>query len=132
MIKIGQEVFYKEPWSGCITKAIVDYFDKDNDSIVHITDVCHPTYPKNDICYKAIGSRMYSIHKLYTSLDNIKEAIKNEWNESVNNYKNQIKNIEDLINFPLHHCFNGEEYTNEEAMYAYKERAKELGFIIYE
>lgn len=47
-------------------------------------------------------------------------------------YKESIKTVEDLINFPLSHCFCGEEYTEYEVIAAYKERAKEFGFEICE
>ena len=41
-------------------------------------------------------------------------------------YKREIKNLNDLLQFPLHHCFCGDEYTDWEAVEAYKTRVKEL------
>ena len=46
--------------------------------------------------------------------------------ELINKYKAEIKDMNDLLHFPLEHCFNGEEYTEYEAMEAYKIRANEL------
>lgn len=46
--------------------------------------------------------------------------------ELISKYKAGIKDMNDLLRFPLEHCFNGEEYTEYEAMEAYKIRANEL------
>ena len=47
----------------------------------------------------------------------------------VRTYCKEIKDIDDLIRFPLKHCFGGEEYTEYEAREAYCIRAKELAGI---
>ena len=47
----------------------------------------------------------------------------------VRTYCEEIKDINDLIRFPLKHCFGGEEYTEYEAREAYCIRAKELAGI---
>ena len=44
----------------------------------------------------------------------------------IDSYKSEIKTLEDLLRFPMNHCFNGDEYTDWEAMTAYQIRAKEL------
>ena len=45
-------------------------------------------------------------------------------------YKAEIKTVRDLIIFPLEHTVSdAEEYSNDAARRAYKERAEELGFI---
>ena len=131
MFNIGQEVFYQEFWSRSIIKAKIVSFNEDK-TAANIQDICHPMLPEDDVCYRAIGSRTYPVDQLYDSLDAIRDALNKEWKHNINVYKEQIKTVEDLINFPLNHCFNGEEYTDEEAMCAYKERAKELGFNITE
>ena len=48
----------------------------------------------------------------------------------INKYKSEIKNLEDLLRFPLKHCFCGEEYTDYEALSAYKARVTELTEIV--
>ena len=62
-----------------------------------------------------------------------KEACKAYLNAStqlINKYKSEIKNLEDLLRFPLEHCFCGEEYTDYEALSAYKARVTELTEIV--
>ena len=55
------------------------------------------------------------------------EAIANfvEKTDRIQEYKKQIKNIKDLLNFPLSYCLCG-EHKNTEAQQAYKERLTEL------
>lgn len=44
----------------------------------------------------------------------------------ISEYKLEIKNLNDLLQFPLHHCLCGDEYTDWNAVEAYKARVKEL------
>ena len=46
--------------------------------------------------------------------------------EEKSKYCSKINTIEDLVKFPINHCLNGEEYTNNEAYQAYKIKVKEL------
>lgn len=51
----------------------------------------------------------------------------------VEQYKNEIKTLKDLLEFPLSHCLScGEEYTEYEAQKAYRIRANELTNLILE
>lgn len=110
-VKIGKSVYYQEPWSRCIEIAkIIEIID---DTVVKLK--CE-TY----------GTRNYPIDKLYTSVDELKKAIKEKFANDVQALKNSIKTIEDLLIFPLLHCLCGEEYTEYEAIHAYKAKAKEL------
>ena len=54
------------------------------------------------------------------------EAHRIEVENQVKEYKEEIKTLEDLLRFPLDHCFRAEEYSDYEAIKAYKERVKEL------
>lgn len=56
--------------------------------------------------------------------------LKKENQKRVDNYKAEITDIASLVVFPLSHTFGAEEYTDYEAIRAYKERARELGFKI--
>lgn len=134
-VKIGKKVYYQEPWSGQIIQAEIaapDEFSVMCNNIVEVNNICRPEVEKSNPMYISRGIVCCPINKLYENLDEIKAAIKEKWKNDVQKYKNKIKNIEDLINFPLSHCFCGEEYTEYEAIQAYKERAKELGFNIVE
>lgn len=110
-VKIGKSVYYQEPWSRCIEIAkIIEIID---DTVVKLK--CE-TY----------GTRNYPIDKLYTSVDELEKAIKEKFANDVQALKDSIKTIEDLLIFPLLHCLCGEEYTEHEAIHAYKAKAKEL------
>lgn len=54
------------------------------------------------------------------------DAARKERQKKTEIYMSGIRTLEDLIAFPMKHCFNGEEYTDEEAMEAYRIRAEEL------
>lgn len=54
------------------------------------------------------------------------DAAEKEKQTIIENYKQEIKDLNDLIRFPLKHCLYGDEYTDENAVCAYKIRAKEL------
>ncbi len=63
---------------------------------------------------------------IFKTKEDALKAYEESFNKLVEKYKNEIRTLEDLIEFPLSHCFCGEEYTEEEAMEAYKIRAKEI------
>ncbi len=47
----------------------------------------------------------------------------------VKSYCKEIKTLEDLLKFPINHCFCGKEYTDFEALEAYKIKAKEIADV---
>lgn len=57
------------------------------------------------------------------------KASSEKYADLVRAYCDEIKDINDLIRFPLKHCFCGEEYTEYEAREAYCIKAKELAGI---
>lgn len=54
------------------------------------------------------------------------EAYKEKCNREVENYCKEISTLEDLLIFPLAHVICEDEWTDYEAVKAYKIRAKEL------
>lgn len=44
----------------------------------------------------------------------------------ISEYKDEIKNLHDLLQFPLKHCLCGDGYTDFDAIDAYKAKVKEL------
>ena len=59
-------------------------------------------------------------------------AITQRNKKRIEKYKSEIATVQDLVNFPLVNNFGCEEYTDYEAIQAYKERATELGFVLQE
>lgn len=124
-IKIGQKVWYQEYWSqmivwGKVTK--ITKFDNNEDGI----EVTGEVYEKES----AAGTTTQPLNNLFATKHEAIEAIKKANQEWVDEYKKEITDIASLVAFPLSHTFYAEEYTDYEAIRAYRERAKELGFEI--
>ena len=125
-IKIGQKVWYQEFWSQRIVFAYVNKIttinDSENDYVVQVTGDF-----RDD---ESIGGTItLPLRYLFTTKDEAIAMVEQKNLEIVNKYKSEINTIADLIKFPLIHPFGAEEYTDYEAIKAYKERAAELGFI---
>lgn len=85
------------------------------------------------------GKNFYKIHSsvhggtfgatedcIFATKEEAREAHLKASTQLIDKYKSEIKNLEDLLRFPLEHCFCGEEYTDYEALSAYKARVTEL------
>lgn len=124
-IKIGQKVWYQEHWSqmivwGKVTK--ITKFDNNEDGI----EVTGEVYEEGS----AVGTTTQPLNNLFATKYEAIMAIKKANQKIVDDYKAEITDIASLVAFPLSHTFYAEEYTDYEAIRAYKERAKELGFEI--
>lgn len=104
-------------------------------STYHVAEKCEVS----ELAGWDVDVPMYSLHSLENhgtfaaTEDHIfrtKEAALKAYNEFRNKlieeYKAEIRTLEDLLKFPLSHCFCGEEYTDYEARDAYIARLKEL------
>lgn len=122
-VKIGQSVWFKEHWSGMIQEAkVIDILPMEDQK----------RYPgKKYAKLKCdIGTCGSLFEDLYPSFKACEEAVLKEFADDVAEYKAEIKTIRDLIIFPLKHTVSyAEEYSDNAARRAYKERAEELGFI---
>lgn len=77
-----------------------------------------------------IGTCGALLENVYSSFKACEGAVRKAFIENVKKYKAEMKTVRDLIVFPLEHIVsNAEEYSDDAARRAYKERAKELGFI---
>ena len=124
-IKIGQKVWYQEHWSqmivwGKVTK--ITKFDNNEDGI-EVTGEFHEEG-------SFVGTTTQPLNNLFATKYEAIQAIKKARQQIVDDYKAEITYIASLVAFPLSHPFGAEEYTNYEAIRAYKERARELGFKI--
>ena len=77
-----------------------------------------------------IGTTHQSPNNLFTTEEEAIAAVEEENRKIVDDYKAEIADIASLVAFPITHPFGMEEYTDYEAIRAYRERAKELGFEI--
>lgn len=124
-INVNDKLYMYEVWSRQIYQVTVTDI-KDHNIKIHWDYIVDRN--GNKIADGVIGSNEVSIdyRYLWANPEEAYNAIEKEFNDLVEKHKNEIKTIEDLIAFPLEHCFDGEEYTDYEAIKAYKIRAKEL------
>lgn len=125
-IKIGQKVWFKESWTERIVCGFVNEITKHSDNENYIIEIKGKSYSEDSF----IGTTHQSPDSLFATKEEAITAAKKESQKRVDNYKAEITDIASLVAFPLTHTFGAEEYTDYEAIRAYKERAKELGFKI--
>lgn len=125
-IKIGQKVWFKESWAERIVCGFVNEITKHSDNENYIIEIKGKSYSEDSF----IGTIHRSPNNLFTTEEEAIAAVEEENQKIVDDYKTEITDIASLVAFPLSHPFGAEEYTNYEAIRAYKERAKELGFEI--
>ena len=130
MIQQGQYVYYQQAWSNAIIKAQVIRLEGEDHSVAYLQDICYPAFDNKEKDEPAYGRTHLPLNRLYTSLEGLQSALAKKWEQDVQGYKDEITTKDDLVAFPLMHCFNGEEYTDKAAVRAYVERAIELGFQI--
>lgn len=125
-IKINQKVWFKENWTERIVCGFVSEITRRSDNKDHIIKIKGKSYLEDSF----IGITHQSPDNLFTTKEKAIAAAKKESQEWVDNYKAEITDIASLVAFPLSHTFYADEYTDYEAIKAYRERAKELGFEI--
>lgn len=122
-VKIGQTVYFQEHWSGVIQEAKVT-------DILSMEDQKRYPGKKYAKLKCRIGTCGASLENIYPSFKACEGAVRKTFIENVEKYKSEMKTVRDLIIFPLEHTVSdAEEYSNDAARRAYKERAEELGFI---
>lgn len=83
----------------------------DNDSV---SNQSH--YPASASCTSKLKALAAAEHKRQAKISE----------HRISEYKEEIKNLHDLLQFPLKHCLWGDGYTDLEAIDAYKTKVKEL------
>ena len=79
-----------------------------------------------------IGTCPVAFDNYWETEEEARFAITQRNKKRIEKYKSEIVTVQDLVNFPLINNFGSEEYTDYEAIQAYKERATELGFVLQE
>lgn len=120
--KIGDTVYVYENWSGEIVKAVVSKKSKNGVYINYQYFVDNNGKELN----RFIGSSYRKFNEIWDSVAEALNIKKERNNKIIQEYLKEIKNIEDLVKFPINHCFCGEKYAEEEAKAAYIIRVKEL------
>ena len=126
MFHIGDEVFFlsANPYEfGVYNGRIVEGpLGSDGFKYYVLEDVEDVSMPEHN-CY---GQYKALTEKCFKTAEELYVYIKEQHDIEVQKYYDEIKTVEDLLKFPLKYSFNAEEYTNYDAMEAYKIKAKEL------
>lgn len=120
--KIGQKVWFLEPWGQCIHSAKITALGETEVSVRN-----PEKYPYADIEWDDGGNSGCLLKNLYTSREELQKEIKKEEEKKIAEIKAKIKDANDLVAFMYDHCVAcAEEYTDWTARRAVKEIAKEM------
>lgn len=122
--KVGDIVYSVESWTERVVKARVTEIMND---CVRFQALCFVDRNGN-FSDTFLGSAGAAWDNLYaTALDAYTDRdTKNA--AQVQAYCDEIETIADLVRFPLDHCLTGDEYTDYNALKAYKQRMRDFGF----
>lgn len=120
--KIGQKVWFLEPWSHCIHSAKITAL---GETEVSVRDP--EKYPYAEIKWDDGGNSSRLLKNLYTSREELQKELKKTEEKKISEIKAKIKNANDLVVFMYDNCVAcAEEYTDWTARRAVKEIAKEM------
>lgn len=123
IVSKGDIVFIEDTWGECVIK--VKITETYPDDTVMTEGVC--TVDKhNQPIQTQHGHFKVPREKIYLTAEDAHSAQDARNNQFVQMYCDKIKDLNDLISFPLHHCFDGAEFTDDNAVKAYKICAKKL------
>lgn len=119
-IKIGDKIWFQEHWTDRIIYGIVTEI---SDEGVRLDGVS-----RDDKSF--IGSSGATWKNAYKTEDEAIRSVHEKDDRLIAEYKVMMPDIKGLVQFALdHNTHFCEEYTDECAIRAYKERAKELGVL---
>ena len=120
--KIGQKVWFLEPWSKCIHSAKITAL---GETEVSVRDP--ERYPYADIKWDDGGDSIRLLRDLYSSREELQKELKKTEEKRIRKIKYEIRDVNDLVTFMYNHCVaSAEEYTDWIARRAVKEIAKEM------
>ncbi len=121
-VKVGHIVYSEMSWSHNIIRAKVTEIRPEG----VMFDLQCTVNENGQSIDREYGSAGATWDNLYPTAKAAYEGRKAKNDAQVAKFCKEIATIEDLVKFPLTHCINGEEYTDWQAVKAYKIRAKEL------
>lgn len=127
-VNIHDKIYYVSRSGEQVLKATIADIDGDILTLTenYIVDTNGVPVLKIPGSFNAVGT-----DHLYPSADKAFLAMKEQSEKRIQHFCEEIKTIQDLIQFPLNHCIgHGEEYTDYDAQTAYKKRAADFGYII--
>ena len=125
--KAGDTAYVIAAWTDNIVKCRIEKKDEDESKgIIYWYEYMNDVDKDGNDTEKAYGHYGSYENDLYKSAKEAYTARENKHLERQSQFMAQIRNVEDLMRFPLDNCFCGEEYTDHDAVIAYKQRTKEL------
>lgn len=119
-VRIGDKIWFQEQWTERVIYGIVT---KISDKGVYLDGVIH-----DDNSF--IGSSGATWKNMYKTKDDAVKCVREKDDRLVAKYKAMMPDIKGLVQFALdYNTCCCEEYTDECAIRAYTERAKELGVL---
>lgn len=126
-IKVGNKVWFQEYLTERIVYGIVEQIG-DNEIGNDVVKIHGKHYDNGN---SFLGPCWKSFKDIYKTKYDCINDVRAKKDVIVKKYKAEIVDLYSLINFPLEHNVGQcDEYTDYEAIRAYKERAAELGFDI--
>lgn len=120
--KIGQKVWFLEPWSRHIHSAKITALGE-----TEVSTRDSKKYPYADIEWDDGGNSGCLLKDLYISREELQKELRKEEKKKIAEIKTKIKDTGDLVAFMYDHCVAcAEEYTDWTARRAVKEIAKEM------
>ena len=106
--KIGQKVWFLEPWGQCIHSAKITALGETEVSVRN-----PEKYPYADIEWDDGGNSGCLLKNLYASREELQKELKKEEEKKIAEIKAKIKDAGDLVAFMYDHCVAcAEEYTD--------------------
>lgn len=121
-VSIGQEVFVLDRKTGKLFNAEV--YDITTDGVaLYRNHFVEMDGTKGPGCY---GKTKADWVHVWETAEKAIEDLHGEVDALYEQYCAEITDVNELVKFASKHCFNGKEYTEEEAFAAYKDKAKEI------
>ena len=119
------KVWFVQPWTDRIVYGrVVDLFKEPCHNLSYVRLEGN----KRDDINSFLGTQYMAVESCYETREDCYRAYKEKTRSLIKAYKQKINSIEDLVRFTLECPFGSNEYTDYEAIQAYKERSAELGF----
>lgn len=120
--KIDQTVCIKENWTGFIVRGkICEIYD--SGVRIHGESYMNPDGTEREPYCGETGAKWDHV---WLTAEDAYAGVKQQSEDAVKTYCAEITDLASLLQFPLKHCLNGEEYTNWEAKEAYELKVKEF------
>lgn len=120
--KIGQKVWFREMWSGCIHSAKITELGE-----TEVSAKDPKKYPYAELAWDDGGNSGCLLKDLYATKSELVSALKKESEDRINKIKSEIHDVNGLVRFMYDNCVaSAEEYTDWDARRAVREIAKEM------